>query len=447
MNILIVDDDQGLGRSLQLHLEREGYATKSASTAREGMELLQANAFNLAFLDLNLPDQNGLELLGRMREVKPSCLYVMITGVQDSKATIDAIRLGAFDYLRKPLDLDNVLSTVKKAQHQSERSSPSGATPIRQEKAAPNDFIGAHPSVIEVLKQVALYGASNVPVLIQGESGTGKELVARALHETSSPGRPFIAVNCSAVVATLLESELFGHVRGAFTGADNDKPGKLELAEEGTVFLDEIGDMTFELQAKLLRVLQEREFERVGDTKTIAFRARVLAATHRNLKQMIAEDRFREDLYYRLAVSTVHVPPLRERRSDIPLLVERLLARLSNELHKELEGIEPEAGDILQQYNWPGNVRELVNVLTRLLLISRGPIITADETRQCMGILPAKAEVEEPLKPLSQVEKEHVERVLNATNWNITRAARVLDITRVTLRKKIEDYNLKHHVL
>ncbi|MBI2432540.1 MAG: sigma-54-dependent Fis family transcriptional regulator, partial [Candidatus Hydrogenedentes bacterium] len=334
MEILVVDDDQALCRSLQLHLEHEGHQVTTVHTGTEGLGRITSGDFDVIFLDLNLPDAYGLDLLREARLIQDNALCIMITGMQDSKATIEAVRLGAFDYIRKPLDLDAVLLAVEKAQQRMKRRKEGTAAPFGVSTDRPHEIIGAHPAIIEVLKQIAMFGESRVPVLIQGESGTGKELVARALHDTSSPGRPFVAVNCSAVVSTLLESELFGHVKGAFTGADSDKAGKLEAAGDGSIFFDEIGDMAGDLQAKILRVLQEREFERVGSTKTLPFRARVLAATHRDLPAMIQQGQFREDLYYRLAVSTIHVPALRERRSDLPLLTERLLARLSSELHK-----------------------------------------------------------------------------------------------------------------
>ncbi len=442
MRILIIDDDRALCRSLQIHLEREGHGVTCAYTGEEGLTQARNSEFALLFVDLNLPDASGLDILKELGEQEGCPLMVMITGVQDARSTISAIRLGAFDYIRKPLDLDAVMVTLEKAAKHLATVTPQRTESIAAATDRPHEMVGASPALIEVLKQVALVSETRVPVLINGESGTGKELVARALHETSTPDLPFIAVNCSAVVATLLESELFGHVKGAFTGADADRAGKLEAAGGGTLFLDEIGDMSYDLQAKLLRVLQEKEFERVGSTRPIKFRARVVAATHRDLRGMVEKEGFREDLYYRLAVSTIHVPALRERRSDIPLLVEHMLARIAQELHKNVSDVSEAAINRCLAYDWPGNVRELSNVLTRAVLLARGPAITEELIARSMGESAPDAPPAGPLKSLREVEEDCVFRTLLSTGWNITKTAEILDISRVTLRKKIEDYGL-----
>lgn len=442
MNILIIDDDRALCRSLQIHLERDGHTVACAHLAADGMAACAASPPDLVFVDLKLPDLSGLEVLRRLRDLRLGSLAVMITGTQDTKATIEAVRLGAFDYIRKPLDLDAVLVTVEKAAQQMTRPSRQVVAPVTEVGDHPQEIVGRDPAIIEVIKQIGLLSQSRIPVLIEGESGTGKELVARALHEATSPGRPFVALNCSAIVPTLLESELFGHARGAFTGADVEKVGRLELASDGTIFFDEIGDMAFDLQAKLLRALQEREFERVGSVKPIPLRARVVAATHRNLEAMVAESRFREDLYYRLAVSTVRVPPLRERRADVPLLVEHLIGRLSLELHKPVRGIEESALRRLQAYDWPGNVRELENVLTRAMLLARSEVVTETMVAASMGKGMATKAWPDEVKTLRDAEKDHVEMALFAHGWNITQTAQVLDISPTTLRKKIADYGL-----
>lgn len=443
MRILAIDDDVALGRSLQIHLARAGHQVDVVYTVADALDRLIGGGFDLAFVDLNLPDGTGLDILGRLRDIRHNTLSVMITGAQDSKSTIEALRLGAFDFIRKPLDLDAVMLTVDKATHHFEQGASGTAIPIHLPAGqGPHEIVGAHPGIIDVLKQIAMSAESRIPVLIQGETGTGKELVARALHQSGSPSAPFVAVNCSAVVSTLLESELFGHAKGAFTGADTDKPGKMEIAGDGTIFFDEIGDMSYDLQAKLLRVLQEKEFERVGSSKPIAFRARVVAATHRNLKAMANEKKFRDDLYYRLAVSTIEVPPLRERQSDIPKLAENMLARLGQELHKEIQGIDEPALKHLSNYDWPGNIRELNNVLTRAVLLVRGPIITESIVHTAMGHTPPSIPPPGEFKSLREAEKDHVLEALSLTDWNISKASELLDITRVTLRKKIEDYGL-----
>lgn len=443
MKIAVIDDDRALCRSLQIHLQRMSHEVQIFFTGAEGLHHLLEGNCELAFVDLNLPDTTGLEILRAFKDSGGKTLTVMITAVQDSKSTIDAVRLGAFDYVRKPLDLDAVMLTVEKAKQLrcslAQRHSEPMAVPIQP---SPYEIIGAHPSIIEVLKQVALVADSHVPVLIQGETGTGKELVARALHNACSPGAPFVAVNCSAVVATLLESELFGHVKGAFTGADSNKIGKLEAAGNGTIFFDEIGDMSYDLQAKLLRVLQEKEFERVGSTNPIAFHARVVAATHRDLQLLVAGNEFREDLYYRLAVSTIRVPSLRDRRSDIPALVQSILERITQELHKDIAGLDKEAIQSFIDYDWPGNIRELSNVVTRAILLARTPVISKEVALASMGKVQPANVFSEGIKPLREAERDYVLKALISTGWNIMRTATLLDISRVTLRKKIEDYGL-----
>jgi two-component system response regulator AtoC len=440
--VLAIDDDQALCRSLQIHLERQGHTVTCVHTVSDGLAQLKQGAPDLAFVDLKLPDKSGLEVLRHIQEHALPCLAVMITGTQDMKATIEAVRLGAFDYIRKPLDLDAVLLTAEKA-GQHLRSTPRKAvSEISPDDSPKHEIIGAHPDIICVIKQIGVLSATSIPVVILGETGTGKELVARALHEAGRPRQPFVALNCSSVVPTLMESELFGHAKGAFTGADADKAGRLELAGDGTIFFDEIGDMAIDLQAKLLRALQERAFERVGSVKSIQLRARIVAATHRDIESMVNAGAFREDLYYRLAVATVRVPPLRERRSDIPQLAEHALTRISRELHIAVSGIEDKAVHRLQAYDWPGNIRELQNVLTRAMLLTRGGIISDDSVAASIGRgTPAKPP-SGIVKTLRDAERDHVEAALYATGWNITHTANMLDISPTTLRKKIADYNL-----
>lgn len=443
MHISVIDDDRALCRSLQIHLQRLGHEVQVFCTGTEGLRHLNEGNCELAFIDLDLPDTTGLEILRNFENSGGDTLTVMITAVQDSKSTIDAVRLGVFDYIRKPLDLDAVMLTVEKAVRQRSSASQVISEPVGAvAPQGPYEIIGAHPSIIEVLKEVAHVADSHIPVLIQGETGTGKELVARALHNASGPSTPFVAVNCSAVVATLLESELFGYEKGAFTGADSNKTGKLEAAGNGTIFFDEIGDMSYDLQAKLLRVLQEKEFEQVGSTKTIAFHGRVVAATHRDLRAMVSGEAFREDLYYRLAVATIRVPSLRDRRSDIPVLAQCILERIAQEVHKEIHGIDDETIQCLMAYDWPGNIRELTNVLTRAVLLARLPVLSKDVILASMGQIPPLSVFSDSIKPLRDAERDYVYKALLSTNWNIKRTAELLEVSRVTIRKKIEDYGL-----
>ncbi len=450
MRILIIDDDAALCRSMQIQLEGESHAVDVAHNGADGLHRIHADNPDLVFLDLNLPDTTGLQILRRLQDEKSGPVVVMMTGVQDAKATIEAIRSGAFDYIRKPLDLDAVLLAMEKAgrhvlsRHASHgQAGPSSAAQIGQSESPPHEIVGADEKIIDILKKIALLSGNRVPVLITGESGTGKELVARTLRDASCPEQPFVAVNCSAVVATLLESELFGHEKGAFTGADTAKMGKLELAGAGILFLDEIGDMSPDLQAKLLRALQEREFERVGGAALLPFKGRVVAATNRDLPNLVADGRFREDLYFRLAVSTIHVRALRERRADIPSLAEHILVRLNRELHKDFREIEKNVLLRLQAYDWPGNVRELNNVLTRAALLARGQVLTEDALVEAMGQPFSRSKNGDDIRTLSDVEKEHIEKSLLATGWNIKRSAEQLGVSRVTLRKKINDFQLK----
>jgi two-component system response regulator AtoC len=442
--LLVIDDDAALCRSIQIQLQGKGLEVEVAHTASEGLSLLRdGDRFDLVLLDVNLPDADGLSALKKIGEIKASPPVVIITARQDMGATIGAMKSGAFDYIRKPFDIDDVLLVIEKAsRHQSYKPSSSGGHVLPPEEAGPREIIGAHPAMLEILKQIGLLSRSRVNVLIRGESGTGKELVARAIHDASSPKKPFVAVNCSAVVPTLLESELFGHAKGAFTGADREKPGKLELAGEGTVFFDEIGDMALDLQAKLLRVLQEKEFERVGGLKPLSFGARVVCATHRDLQMMIREGKFREDLLYRLAVAEITLPALRERRSDIPVLAHHFIAKIARQFNKRVDGIDEAAMRRLNAYDWPGNVRELENVLTRAIAITRTTILGTEDIEFPMSQHPSSTDPAEVV-PLSVAEKRHIEKALAVAGWNITKTARMLEISPTTLRKKIADYDLE----
>ena len=440
--ILIIDDDESLCRSLQIQLTELGHEVKYANRGLAGLDLAAQYTPDLILLDLALPDGSGLEFLPRITSGS-EVPVAMITGQQDMKATIEAMRLGAFDYLRKPFDLDDVRLLLEKAQRAKTERRKDGPD-LRAELASPgrHEIVGSDPGVIELIKQIGLLSRSRVTVLVEGESGTGKELVARALHEAAAPGDPFIPINCSAVVPTLFESELFGHERGAFTGADARKTGKMELAGKGTLFLDEIGDMPLELQAKLLRVLQEREFERVGGVESVPFRARVIAATNKDLRQLVREERFREDLLFRLTVSSLRVPPLRKRRGDIRPLVQHLLGRITKELHRDVEGVDESALRRLEAYDWPGNVRELENVLTRAVALAQRPILTAEEFG--VSLCPSPGDPgPEAIVPLRDAEKRYIEKVLTAHAWNITRTAKTLEISPTTLRKKINDYKIR----
>lgn len=443
--VLLIDDDRALCRSLQLALGQEGHEVLSAQDAATGMEMAADSQPDLVLLDLQLPDQDGLSTLSRLQETVPAIPVAIVTGRQEMRTAIEAMRAGAFDYLRKPFELEEVLLLLEKA---ARAACPRLAETLPEEEEPPSPFeiVGSDRRILEVVKTIGLLSRSRVNVLVEGESGTGKEMVARVLHEATCPGRPFVAVNCSAVVGTLFESELFGHERGAFTGAESRKTGKMEHASDGTLFLDEVGDLPPELQPKLLRVLQEREYERVGGLQALPFRARVVAATNVDLEGRVRDGRFREDLFYRLAVSRIHLPPLRERSGDIPLLARHLLGRISLRLHRPVSGLDESALLKLQAYPWPGNIRELENVLTRAVALARGDRLTSDDL-DCPVGLPAPCLPATPshsgIRPLEEAVRAHVEEALRATRWNITLAARMLDISPTTLRKKISDYGIQ----
>ena len=439
--LLIIDDDVALCRSLQLQLNAKGYEASVAGTAAAGMAELGRRAPDLVLLDINLPDANGMEVMERISETTRDVPVVMVTARQDMAATITAMKSGAFDYIRKPFDIDDVLLVMEKLGRRQTRTATDANAAV--DDAPPREIIGSDPKMLEILKQIGLLSRSRVSVLIRGESGTGKELVARALHEASCPGEPFVAVNCSAVVPTLLESELFGHEKGSFTGADRQRIGKLEQAGTGTLFFDEVGDMDVDLQAKLLRVLQEKEFERVGGAEPIVFEGRVICATHRDLQLMTTAKEFREDLLYRIAVSEVNLPPLRERKGDIKLLIRHFLSKIGTELHKRVESIDGAAMLRLEQYEWPGNVRELENVLARAVALSRTTTLVLDDIAIPAGNTASVAPAEDGILPLAEAERRHVERALIATGWNITRTAKRLQISPTTLRKKVIDYGLQ----
>ncbi|MDF7806183.1 sigma-54 dependent transcriptional regulator [Pontiellaceae bacterium B12219] len=445
--LLIIDDDVALCRSIQLILGGKGYCVEVCSSAEEGLTTMEELCPDLILLDLVLPDGDGLEVLDQISSSNPNLPVVIISGRQDMAATIEAMRKGAHDYLRKPFDVNDVELVLEKVKREFSRSSEEEQTaPIETRITQPDEIIGNDPKVLEILKQVGRFSRSQVNVLIHGESGTGKELVARAIHGASAPGKPFVAINCSAIVATLLESELFGHEKGAFTGADRQKAGKLEQAGTGTVFFDEIGDMDLDLQAKLLRVLQERQYERVGGSQPLYFKARAVFATHRNLAEMVKEGTFREDLYYRVVVGEVNIPSLRERQDDIPTLAHHFLNRISQRMQRTVDCFSDEALQLLCQHSWPGNVRELENVITRAVALSESPIILPEHI-QFLGKSSAEAkrsEVQErPLHSLAEEEKGYIQYVLEARDWNISQTARILDISPTTLRKKISDYDLQ----
>ncbi|MEE9613434.1 MAG: sigma-54 dependent transcriptional regulator [Thermodesulfobacteriota bacterium] len=443
--ILVIDDDRSICRTLELHLGRT-MRVHTAHTADEGLEKVEAESPDVVLLDIRLPGATGLDMLERIKALDNKAYTIIITALQDMETTIEAIHKGAFDYIPKPINMDELELSIKRAFQDLYLHRRLTDLQVEMSREYTVDtIIGKSRAMQEIFKTIALASQGKATVLIQGESGTGKELVARAIHHNSpEKDGPFTAINCSALVETLLESELFGHEKGAFTGALYRKEGKLEMANGGTVLLDEVGDMSPTLQVKLLRFLQERSFERVGGKETIKTDVRVVAATNRDLDGMIKEGLFREDLFYRLKVITVDVPPLRERKEDIPLLVSHLLTRANREQHRTVTKVPYGVTDALIAYSWPGNVRELENVITRAVLLSKGDVL---QDVHIPGLrereeAPGDAPPWEP-GPLDEMERVHIERVLDHTDWNKSKAAALLGVSLPRLMRKIKKYELR----
>ncbi len=437
MKILVIDDDRAILRTLVLHLSKD-HQVETAATLARARERIQAGTPDLLILDLKLPDGTGLDLLRELRAGGNLTPVLLVTGHGDQESTIETMRAGATDYIRKPIDIDELDFAINRVAR-TRASAEQGDLFVREDAYRPGKIAGSSRAILDLLKRVGLAAQGRVTVLILGESGTGKELVARTIHAHSTPSHPFVAVNCSAIVPTLLESELFGHERGAFTGAQAAKTGKLELAGEGTAFLDEVGDLSLDLQAKLLRVLQEKEFDRVGGVEPIPLQARIIAATNRDLQSMVTARTFREDLYFRLAVDPIQVPALRDRPEDLPELAEHILGRLNTELKKRIRRITAADLERLRRHSWPGNVRELENVLTACAMATTGETLDLGGwTVQPGPVAPATG-----VTTLAESERSQVLQALEATGWNITKASALLGISRPTLRKKIADYGLE----
>jgi two-component system response regulator AtoC len=453
--ILIADDDATIRANLVLLLSAEGYEVREAENGRQAVEMLSRSNVHLALLDLKMPELGGLDVLRRCHDALEETPVIVITAYGGSRPAIEAMKLGAFDYITKPFDLDEVLFTVRRALTQQALIAQVRALEIERNESqsdlSDEELVGRTPAMTEVFKLIGRVAATQEPVLILGESGTGKELVANAIHANSSRAdAPFIKVNCAALSPTLLESELFGHERGAFTGAVAQRVGRFEQADEGTLFLDEIGDLDIDLQAKLLRVVQSGRFERVGGNQTVEANVRIISATNRDLPALIAEEKFREDLWYRLNVVTIELPPLRERRDDIPLIAQRVVARLAEKYRWPHLALSSEAGDWLSQQPWHGNVRELQNVLARAAALSRGRLILPGD------LTPAARHAGPPSEAsagatgglqlkeiLAETERRVIAQALEQTNWNRTKAARELGISRRQLFDKIRQYDLR----
>lgn len=372
--VLVADDEPNIRRVLEAVFHKDGFTVLTAENGKRAVETASTTPIDLLVTDLIMPDMTGVEVLRAVKQIQPNCAALVITAYGTIKTAVEAIRLGAFNYITKPFDVDEVRQLVRKAlEHQKEQQTHLQLKPLKPQNATYkiDNIVGSSPKMQELFKVIERAANSRATVLIRGESGCGKELVARALHFNSSrAAKPFVAVSCAALTETLLESELFGHEKNAFTGAATQKPGRFELANQGTLFLDEVGEIPPPLQVKLLRVLQEREFERVGGTKSIQVDVRLLAATNKNLEKAVKDGEFREDLYYRLQVIQVFVPPLRERSEDIPALIEHCLRKFNRENGRDVKSISKEAIELLIRYNFPGNVRELENAIERAVVMA-----------------------------------------------------------------------------
>ncbi len=439
--ILVVDDEEIVRESLTDWLAEEGCAVEAVPDGASAIRRVGEEAWEVLLVDLKMPGIDGLQVLAEARRLQPGATVVIMTAYASVDTAVQAMKLGAYDYLVKPFEPEELSHMVGKilAQQALRRENLALRKALKQQYRF-HELVSKSARMQAVFEVARSAAASNSTVLLLGESGTGKELLARAIH-TESPRAegPFVVVSCAALTESLLEGELFGHEKGAFTGATATRRGKLELAHGGTLFLDEIGDISPKLQLDLLRFLEQHEFRRVGGTEVIRVDARIIAATNRDLRQAVADGRFREDLFYRLNVIPILLPPLRERTEDIPLLVEHFLELLRAETGKAVEGVTREAMGALMARPWPGNVRELRNLLERGVVMARGPYIAAPD----LELLPAPASPGEVPVSLREAERRHIQTVLVRCGWNVTRAARALGIDRVTLHRKIEKYGLR----
>jgi nitrogen regulation protein NR(I) len=465
--ILIIDDDDQLRKSFHKLLTEEGYKAQGAASGEAGLEIIRRRLPDLVIVDIRLPGMDGLQTFEAIHALEPKLPVIIMTAYGTTETAIEATKMGAFDYILKPFEIPDMLAVIKQALEAGRFM----RTPVQMDgspnKAGHEAIVGRSKPMQDVYKAIGRVSTSDATVLIRGESGTGKELVARAVYQHSTRAqKPFLVINCVAIPENLLESELFGYEKGAFTGAAHRRVGKIEQVHGGTVFLDEIGDMPSSIQSKILRLLQEKSIERLGGRRTIPVDVRILAATNRDLETALAEGRFREDLYYRLKVVTIELPPLRQRQDDIPLLTDFFLARYAAELGMDNPGIAPDAVATLNRHQWPGNVRELANTLQKSLIFSRGAPIRAEDVIQALSAekipgetdsraaediirrwmraaMTSKAEGDTFEKIMDHLAGLLVGEALNLTDGNRSRAAKLLGLSRPTLHSKIEKYGLK----
>ena len=438
--ILIVDDELVVRDSLGKWFTSEGYTARPVGSGREALEAIQQTEYDIALIDIKMPGMDGMELQARLREADADLTVIIMTGYAAVDTAVQALKMGAYDYITKPVDPDELSHLVSNAlEHKRARREVVRLRENLQEVSPSTEMIGKSPAMKKVVELIEMVAPTEATVLITGESGTGKEVVARAIH-AAGPRRfmPMVTIHCGALTETLLESELFGHEKGAFTGAQYRKKGKFEVADGGSVFLDEISDISLRTQTDLLRVLQEKEIVRVGGNQQIKVDFRCIAATNKNLEALVKAGTFRPDLYYRLHVFCIDIPPLRDRREDIPLLVNHFLNKFCMATSRPMPQLAPEAMDRLMQHDWPGNVRELENAVERALVVGRGP-----EVRPSDFSFQLQADEMKGGRTLDDIERAHIERILRETQHNLSRTARILDIDRTTLYNKLRRYGMR----
>jgi len=454
--ILVADDEENIRMLLSETLKDEGYEIIEVTNGEEAVKEVKKSDFDCVLMDVRMPVLDGMEAFLKIREIRNNLPVIFLTAYGSSDLAIKAMKKGAYDYLTKPFDLEELKVKVKKAIELKELTENAPKFEKDENRYISDEIVGNSPKMQEVFKQIGKVAESDATVLIRGESGTGKELVAKAIHHHSNrKNKPFIVVNCAAIPETLLESELFGHEKGAFTDAYARRIGKFEQAQDGTIFLDEIGDMSLNLQAKLLRILQEKTFSRVGGNETIVSNARVLAATNRNLEKLVETGEFREDLFYRLNVVTIWLPPLRERKEDIPLLADYFVAKYAEKYKKDVRGVSKEVLELFLDYDWPGNVRELENAVARGVIVTSAPLILIEDLPQTLrdktkqerqDEVKFEGQLEEENlnlpKLIEKIEKEAIIKALEKAEGNKTKAAQILGISRKSLFNKLRYYNL-----
>lgn len=440
VGILVVDDELIVRESLSKWFAEEGYRVDVAENAANALKKLQGNGWNIMLVDIKMPGMDGIELLHRVKDTNKHIAVVIITAFASVDTAVKSLKDGAYDYITKPIDPDYLDHLIEKIlQEQALLKENQRLKEAVTELTSGGEIIGESPEILKVLELVETVASADTTVMIRGESGTGKELVARAIHNRS-PRKyfPLVTVNCGAMTETLLESELFGHEKGAFTGAQYRRKGKVEMADGGTLFLDEIGNIDMKTQMDLLRVIETKQFTRVGGSEIVKSDFRVICATNKNLEEAVKAGSFREDLFYRVNVFPIYIPPLRSRKGDVAKLAHYFLDKYVRAMNKKIEGFTREAMAALKAYEWPGNVRELENAIERAVVVSSGPMIDKEHLP-----LQALAVGSSSGKTLDEVEHKHIEQVLAETGWNISRSAAILDIDRVTLYHKIEKYGLK----